>query len=55
MRLIHISDLHVSSPNYMPEWGARVIKHVNSMKPDILVITGDLTMDGYMHEYELVG
>jgi 3',5'-cyclic AMP phosphodiesterase CpdA len=50
-----MTDLHISSPDYIPEWGERAIKNINSMKPDILVITGDLTMDGYVHEFEFAG
>ena len=55
MKIIHISDLHISSPNFEPIWGNRVIKQVNAMNPDILAISGDLIMDGYVHEYEMVG
>jgi 3',5'-cyclic AMP phosphodiesterase CpdA len=55
MKIIHISDLHIPSPNFEPVWGNRVIKQINSINPDILVISGDLTMSGYVHEYEMVG
>jgi 3',5'-cyclic AMP phosphodiesterase CpdA len=54
-KIIHISDIHISSPNFEPKWANRTIKKINSLKPDALVITGDLTMDGYVHEYEMVG
>jgi 3',5'-cyclic AMP phosphodiesterase CpdA len=54
MKIVHISDLHISSPHYVPEWGETVIESINSINPKVLVITGDLTNDGYMHEYELV-
>jgi 3',5'-cyclic AMP phosphodiesterase CpdA len=54
MKLIHISDLHLSSSNYIPEWGDKVLEFVNSAKPDILAVTGDLTFEGRSYEYDIV-
>ncbi len=54
MRIAHISDLHITGSNFVKEWGENLIKILNDMKPDIVVITGDLTDDGYIHEYETV-
>ncbi len=54
-RIIHMSDIHISSPNFVPKWANRSIKKINSLNPDVLVISGDLTMDGYVHEFEQVG
>jgi 3',5'-cyclic AMP phosphodiesterase CpdA len=45
MKIVHISDLHVSSVHYVPEWGERVVELVNSMAPEVLVVTGDLTQE----------
>ncbi len=53
MKIIHISDLHVSSTNYNPVWGNKVVDLVNDMKPDLLLITGDLTNEGHIHEYRI--
>lgn len=53
MKIVHISDLHVDCPNFVPEWGEKVIEMVNSIKPEILVVTGDLTDEGHEHEYEV--
>jgi 3',5'-cyclic AMP phosphodiesterase CpdA len=53
MNVIHISDLHVSSPNYKKVWGDKVVGFVNSKEPDLLLISGDLTNDGHLHEYEM--
>jgi Icc protein len=52
MKIVHISDLHVTSSNFVSQWGERVIEMVNSIKPELLVVTGDLTNGGYEHEYE---
>jgi 3',5'-cyclic AMP phosphodiesterase CpdA len=54
MKLIHISDLHLSSSNYIPEWGDKVLEFVNQTKPDILAVTGDLTFEGRSYEYDIV-
>lgn len=53
MRMVHISDLHVTSPNFVPEWGERVQKELKALGADILVITGDLTNEGYSHEHDM--
>ena len=52
MKIVHLSDLHIGGSNFVSEWGDRVIKMVNSIDPQILVITGDLTSNGYVDEYE---
>ena len=54
MRIAHISDLHITGENFVKEWGENLIKILNEIEPDIVVITGDLTDDGYIHEYEVV-
>jgi 3',5'-cyclic AMP phosphodiesterase CpdA len=54
MRLAHISDLHVSSHYFVKEWADKVIDMVNNSEVDLVVITGDLTMDGHPHEYDMV-
>ena len=53
MKIIHLSDIHISSSNFHKEWGMRVVDFVNSQAPDLLVITGDLTNEGHIHEFEM--
>lgn len=53
MRIAHISDLHVSSHYYVKEWGESVVSQINKSDVDLVVITGDLTMDGHPHEYDI--
>ncbi|MFW3146953.1 MAG: metallophosphoesterase family protein [Thermoplasmatota archaeon] len=52
MRIAHISDIHVSSDNYVPEWGDNVIRTMNQPDMDLVILTGDLTMNGHPHEYD---
>jgi 3',5'-cyclic AMP phosphodiesterase CpdA len=54
MKIAHISDLHLTSSNFVQEWGDNLLGLLDGFKPDICVITGDLTNDGYVHEYEKV-
>jgi 3',5'-cyclic AMP phosphodiesterase CpdA len=53
MRVAHISDLHVSSKYFVPEWMDTVICGINEGEVDLVIVTGDLTMDGHLHEFEL--
>ncbi len=51
--IVQISDIHCGSPLFNEDIMKEVINQVNEIKPDLLVITGDLTMDGYYHEYKM--
>ncbi len=53
MKIAHISDLHLSSPHYIPEWGSNVAEIISQIKPDLLIVTGDLTEEGYFHEFNI--
>ncbi len=52
--IVHLSDLHLGGGYFIPQWGERVEEMVNTLSPDLLVITGDLTTEGHLHEYEQV-
>ncbi|AEM38538.1 metallophosphoesterase [Pyrolobus fumarii 1A] len=49
--ILHLSDIHVGSPHFSKDLAENVIAYVNDVKPDVIVITGDLTDNGYVHEY----
>ncbi len=51
MIIVQLSDLHVGS-QFLPEVFETVVKEVNQINPDVIVITGDLTNEGLMKEYE---
>ncbi len=51
MIIVYLSDLHVGS-QFVPEVFETVVKEVNELNPDVIVITGDLTNEGLMKEYE---
>lgn len=51
MIIVQISDLHVGS-QFLPEKFETLVNEVNQLHPDFIVVTGDLTNEGLMKEYE---
>ncbi len=51
MEIVQLSDIHVGS-QFQEEVFEKVIDEVNSLKPYAVVITGDLTNEGLVSEYE---
>jgi len=52
MKIAHISDIHTAEPQFLPNLLERVIKEINKIEPEIVVITGDLTENGYPFEFK---
>ncbi len=52
MQIIQISDIHVGA--YKPQLLLEAIDEINTLKPDIVLISGDLTENGLLTEYEEV-
>ena len=50
--IVHISDIHVGKINFMPEKLETAISEINSLDPDVIVLSGDITMFGFEAEYE---
>lgn len=51
MLIVQISDLHVGS-QFLQDKFDQLIHEVNQIDPDVIVVTGDLTNEGLMKEYE---
>ena len=55
MRITHISDIHC---NYGTDFNSKIyekaVSMVNKIDADMVFISGDLTTDGLLNEYELV-
>ena len=51
MLIVQLSDIHVGS-QFQDSVFAQVLKEVNELNPDAVVITGDLTNEGLIKEYE---
>ncbi len=52
MRLAHISDMHVGSVHFVPNLMNRVILELNELQPDLVVVTGDFTNEGFRPEFK---
>jgi Icc protein len=50
--ITHISDLHVGSMNFREELLVNAIDDLNSIDPDVTILTGDITDNGYYLEFE---
>lgn len=45
LRLLLISDIHVAGPDMPPQRLARIVAQINQVRPDIVLIAGDLVSD----------
>jgi 3',5'-cyclic AMP phosphodiesterase CpdA len=51
MIIVQLSDIHVGS-QFQDSVFEKVISEVNALKPDAVIVTGDLTNEGLSKEYE---
>ncbi|MCK9151628.1 metallophosphoesterase family protein [Methanobacterium alcaliphilum] len=49
--LVHLSDLHVGAMNFHAEILLKAIGQINDLNPDLTIVTGDLTENGYYLEF----
>lgn len=49
--IVQLSDIHVGSQHFDPNLLNRSIQELNDLSPDLVLVTGDLTNDGFRHEY----
>ena len=50
--IVHISDLHVCKSEFDEEMFMRAAAEINDLQPDMIVLTGDITNNGYYAEFE---
>ena len=51
MEIVQLSDIHVGS-QFREKIFEKAIDEINSLKPEAVVITGDLTNEGLIDQYE---
>ena len=51
MEIVQLSDIHVGS-QFREDIFQKTIDEINSLKPEAVVITGDLTNEGLIGQYE---
>ncbi|MBA2576659.1 MAG: metallophosphoesterase [Euzebyaceae bacterium] len=52
LRIAQVSDIHCGTPTFEPALMESVVERVNRMRPDLVVVVGDLTAAGYEWEFE---
>ena len=50
--IAHISDLHISAADFDEETFMRAVTEINELNPDMIVLTGDITNNGYYKEFQ---
>lgn len=50
--IAHLSDLHIGSISFVEELLINAIDYVNEIKPNVTIVTGDITDNGYYLEFE---
>ena len=54
MRIVHISDIHASlGSDFNEKMFTKAVKILNKIEKDIIFISGDLTTEGLLSEYEI--
>jgi len=57
-RLVHLSDMHFGEQYkgkkiFREDVWEQVVNEINEINPDIIIISGDITADGYENEYRM--
>jgi Icc protein len=52
LRIAQISDLHCGELTFQPEVMRSIVERINRMRPDVVVVVGDLTAAGYEWEFQ---
>ena len=52
MLIAQLSDVHVGANRHRRELLHAAINEVNAARPDLVVVAGDLTDDGFSEQYE---
>ncbi len=53
MKIVQLSDLHCKSgPTFLLDKLQTTINEINDLNPDLVLVTGDLTENGFKNEYE---
>ena len=52
LRIAQVSDIHCGTPTFDASVMRSIVERVNRMQPDLVVVVGDLTAEGYEWEFE---
>lgn len=51
-KIAQVSDVHFGEKNFSQNLKNNLIKQLEDENPDLIIVAGDLTTQGYSHEYE---
>ncbi len=51
-KIIQVSDIHFGEKTFSLELKNNLLSHITDENPDLIIILGDLTTQGYAHEYD---
>lgn len=52
--IAHISDLHVNETSFKEDVFLEAVGEINALNPDFIILTGDLTDNGYYNQFQKV-
>ncbi|BAZ99710.1 metallophosphoesterase [Methanothermobacter sp. EMTCatA1] len=52
-KIAQISDVHFGEKNFSDQLRNNLLRQLENENPDLIIVSGDLTTEGYSHEYEL--
>ena len=50
--IVHISDLHISKNSFDEEVFMKAASEINNLQPDMIILSGDITDNGYYKEFK---
>lgn len=50
--IAHISDLHIGDTSFEEDVFLQAVREINQLQPDMIILTGDITNDGYYRQYK---
>lgn len=53
-KIIHLSDIHFGEKTFSKDLIFKVLSQLRKEKPDLIIISGDITQNGYKYEYEVI-
>jgi 3',5'-cyclic-AMP phosphodiesterase len=51
LRIVQLSDIHCGTPTFQPGLMQRMLDTIAALRPDVVVVAGDLTAAGYSEEF----
>ena len=53
-KIIHLSDIHYGEKTFSKDLINKLLIQLRKEKPDLILVSGDITQHGYKYEYEII-